>query len=420
LQKRIDLGDPTTARLTKALSSLFEIPGTANRITPMEGMRGYAVLLVFLVHHHSLFGYLLPASGGLYDLSAHAHDIGHSGVDLFFVLSGFLIYGHLLQRAPSYLSYLGKRLHRIYPTFISVFCLYIAFSLVVPSVSRLPHPASRALLYVIENLLFLPGIFAIEPLITVTWSLSYEFFFYLSIPLLIHLTGLRQWRRSRRIALFLGLLLAHFLGSYFGVLPHIRLSLFLVGILLYEVTDSPWNKEQLSRFSELAAVGVYAVTLLSLTFFEFGRNGIRFHPHFPNRSFVYWAVSLSFGLFGLTLHAIAFKGILRRFFALTPLRWLGNMSYTYFLCHGIVLNAIAYGLRGVLAPQSLSSISFGLLLVLNVIATLVASTLLFAVVEKPLSLVGRRNRKATPNAGSVQPIPALSARVSPEFAGSED
>ena len=70
--------------IRRALAQLIEVPGAGDRIIPFEGMRGYAVLLVFLVHYHSLFGQLLPPSSVLFDLSQLAHDIGQSGVDMFF------------------------------------------------------------------------------------------------------------------------------------------------------------------------------------------------------------------------------------------------------------------------------------------------------------------------------------------------
>src|SRR5262249_31376257 len=155
-----------------------------------------------LVHHHTLFGDYLPSSSLIYKISRFGHDIGHSGVDLFFVLSGFLIYGHLFSKAPSYGSYVRKRIRRIYPVFLCVFCAYLIASVCMPSVSKLPTRPGAATAYVIENLLLLPGIFPIESMITVTWSLSYELFFYLTIPILIASTRMRYWRRFHRVLLF--------------------------------------------------------------------------------------------------------------------------------------------------------------------------------------------------------------------------
>jgi len=377
----------------------------------MDGLRGYAVLLVFLVHHHTLFGGFLAQSSPFFELSQYGHDIGHSGVDLFFVLSGFLIYGHLFQRAPKYFSYLEKRARRIYPTFLFVFAVYLIASYWLPSVSKMPHSHAAALLYVFENLIFLPGIFPIEPVITVSWSISYEFLFYLSIPLLISLTGMRQWRRRSRVLLFLGIVATHCIACSIWNVPHIRMDLFLAGMLLYEASESGQMDKWLSKRGEFLAIGAYCTALMTLSLFELSSTGIAFHPHFPNRSFPSWTLLLMVGLFGLTTYTVYFNGILRPIFNLKPLRWLGNMSYSYFLCHGIALNAIAFALRTFRKPQS--PLFFLALLCLNLVTTVAVSFLVFLLIEKRFSLAVRGNRSPQ---GSV--VEANSATSPPPTAAS--
>jgi peptidoglycan/LPS O-acetylase OafA/YrhL len=124
---------------------------------------------------------------------------------------------------------------------------------------------------------------------------------------------------------------------------------------------------------------------MTLSLFELSASRVAFHPHFPNRSFVYWTAFLCVALFGLILYTISFRGFLQYCFSTAPLRWLGNMSYTYFLCHGIVLNSVAYFLRGVLKPE-LSPIAFVVLLFVNLGLTVAGSLVLFLLVEKPFSL----------------------------------
>src|SRR5215472_13986750 len=79
--------------LSKERLKALESPGKTGRILAMEGIRGYAVLLVFMVHQHTLFSRYLAPQSSIARLSQFSHHIGNSGVDLFFVLSGFLIYG---------------------------------------------------------------------------------------------------------------------------------------------------------------------------------------------------------------------------------------------------------------------------------------------------------------------------------------
>lgn len=187
-------------------SVLFEFgPGERHRVLAMEGLRGIAVLMVFGVHYVALFfGWLAPghASAAVAD---GMREVGHAGVDLFFVLSGYLIYGAVIRRPVDLRRFLSRRVERIYPTFLAVFVLYLALSFVFPAQSKIPAGTGSAALYLVANLLLLPGLFPIEPMITVAWSLSYEFAYYLTLPLLVAALGMRRWQVGRRVAFFAGL-----------------------------------------------------------------------------------------------------------------------------------------------------------------------------------------------------------------------
>lgn len=69
----------------------------------------------------------------------------------------------------------------------------------------------------------------------------------------------------------------------------------------------------------------------------------------------------------------------------TPLRWLGNMSYSYYLVHGFVVRAAMVAL-GHLLPGGLPVAVFWLLLPVVFAATLAGSAVLFIGVERPVSL----------------------------------
>ena len=70
---------------------------------------------------------------------------------------------------------------------------------------------------------------------------------------------------------------------------------------------------------------------------------------------------------------------------LAPLRWLGNMSYSYYLVHGFVVRIAMVMLAQVLPLGMPDWVFWGFMPVLYV-ATLLASSLLFVIVEKPISL----------------------------------
>src|SRR5258708_20344750 len=145
------------------LADLLELPGQ-QRLKAMEGLRGIAVTLVFLVHYDSLFGnWLAPHSVGT-RVAEFLSTVGHSGVDLFFVLSGYLIYGAVISsRDFSYARFMRRRLQRIYPTFLCIFGFYLPPCFLVPSESKLPPMRDPAILYVLYNSLLLPPIFSLTP-----------------------------------------------------------------------------------------------------------------------------------------------------------------------------------------------------------------------------------------------------------------
>jgi peptidoglycan/LPS O-acetylase OafA/YrhL len=94
-------------------------------------VRAVAIAWV-LIYHGSLFG-----------LTSQDHWLvanGWMGVDLFFVLSGFLIAGQLLRpwahgSTPSYSRFFGRRLLRTFPAYLAVVALYF----LVPPLRERPH-----------------------------------------------------------------------------------------------------------------------------------------------------------------------------------------------------------------------------------------------------------------------------------------
>jgi peptidoglycan/LPS O-acetylase OafA/YrhL len=82
-----------------------------------------------------------------------------------------------------------------------------------------------------------------------------------------------------------------------------------------------------------------------------------------------------------------------RVFSWAPLRWLGNMSYSYYLIHGLTLKALFLGLSLVYSPRGDQTYAYWLLMPFFFLATLIPSSALYLLVEWPLSLVPARLRK---------------------------
>src|SRR5262245_5936400 len=107
----------------------------------------------------------LAAGSAAAGIAKMLESIAHSGTDLFFTLSGYLIYGSLMRREQPIVPYLVRRFGRIYPTFLFVVGGYLLIFAFDPAVSKLPSDSFDAALYVLANLLLLPGILEIEPIV---------------------------------------------------------------------------------------------------------------------------------------------------------------------------------------------------------------------------------------------------------------
>lgn len=355
------------------LARQFELSreATGQNVHAMEGMRGFAVFLVFLVHFVSLSAPWRPKDTLLASFALTIHTIGNCGVDLFFVLSGYLIYGSLISRQQSFFSFMRRRVARIYPTFCVVFVAYLCLSFLYPIESKIPTANDAALVYLLQNFLLLPGIFPISPMITVAWSLSYEMFFYLLVPLAIFVLDMRARSPWWRIRFFLitAAAIAVYCAAYGG---QIRLVMFIAGILLFDALKIRKIAPPQDNYGLFALIfGLIASAI----------------PSFGPAAATLKNLILATAFFITCYSCFCVEGSkLARAFTWAPLRRLGNMSYSYYLLHGLALKAAF-----IVVAKLIPSTSHGILLVLILLPlmfalTLMPSMVLFILIERPFSL----------------------------------
>jgi len=371
-----------TLRFRDKLISRLEPASTKNRILPMEGIRGVAATLVFFVHFNSHFTRFC-GGGSMLWMAQWMGSMGHTGVDVFFILSGYLIYGITMKPRFAFWPYFERRVARLYPTFLLVFAIYLGTSFVLPSRSKLPSSVPHALLYVAANLLMLPGIFPIRALITVAWSLSYEWLFYLVLPALILLLRLRRWQWRFRI-LFASLV------SVFCVwagqeqfTAHSRLGMFGAGLVVWELLHRTEVSAGLPRWGEWVAGGLFVLNLAVIGAYGAYRGSTEVVlARVP--AFYVPSLWITGGL--LVLYAIGYPGVLGRTFSVAPLRWIGNISYSYYLIHGLTLISLSVIVGRTIGDVRLGPAWFLVMLVACYAATLTTALTLYLCVEWPLSL----------------------------------
>jgi peptidoglycan/LPS O-acetylase OafA/YrhL len=371
------------------LVRLYDLPGNRPRIFAMDGARGLAVLLVFFVHYDSLFSQYL--SGALWSqaVSGLLGTIGHAGVEVFFALSGYLIYGIVLPRPVNYPRFLRRRVRRIYPTYLVVLGLYLLLSWLFPERSHLPRNSGDAAWSVAANILLLPGILKDHPLVvTVAWTLSYELFFYITLPAAVWLLRLRHWKPWARALLFLLSAAAYlvYCDRQGGPFAHPRLVTFLAGMLVYEALAWPWLRDSILT-DKWAPIGdvLAGVALYGGIWLVYGIMALPGRPvwlHQANHQACCYAAVLSVACAVFLIQVLGGRGRLAALLSWTPLHCLGAMSYSYYLIHGLTLNACVWVLAQAMPP---SAALFWATLPLALALTFVSSTLLFVFVEKPWS-----------------------------------
>jgi peptidoglycan/LPS O-acetylase OafA/YrhL len=153
------------------------------RVPALDGIRGLAVLGVLIVHATGLLDTTRPIE----HMFAAVSELGAYGVDLFFVLSGFLITGILLdsRESPNYFrSFYARRFLRLFPVYYG-YLLVVA--LVFPALHRAMHTSMPDYgggwgwyLGYLSN--WKPGRGATDPYLGHFWSLAVEEQFYLLWP----------------------------------------------------------------------------------------------------------------------------------------------------------------------------------------------------------------------------------------------
>ena len=150
-----------------------------NKIVNIQALRGIAVLLVVLFHLTKIEGKYGHGNTVLPGLLA----IGMSGVDLFFVISGFVmvtITRGWFQKTGAVRSFLYHRATRIYPAYWFYSLLVLVVFLVKP---EMVNSSAGGQVNIPESFLLLPQ--ERLPLLAVGWTLIHEIYFYLIFALLM-------------------------------------------------------------------------------------------------------------------------------------------------------------------------------------------------------------------------------------------
>ncbi len=334
----------------------------------LDALRAAAIAAVFFAH--------LLAPGAWSQLpTARAFDYGQRGVDLFFVLSGYLVGGIALRhlategRVPLF-RFWRNRWYRTLPAYYVVLGCYLLKQLMPHRSEGLGQPWSYFFFlqgYVVGSLTDFAH----------SWSLCVEEHFYLALPVALTLGGLAAGRRVGRVALGLlaaGLalvalrtwLLAQGAPAY-QKLSHWRTDGLVVGVSLaaLELHDArafAWLRARAGAGAALAALLLAGAVAIEA-------SG---SPHWQP------AYALAFGLcvaLGIARHpALEWAG------ARPTVAWVARVSYSLYLYHPLVIGALLTLYFGRRFGQPAFVVAY---LALSTVGSLVVSWLSYRFVEVP-------------------------------------
>lgn len=332
-------------------------------IAPLDGLRGFAALLVVADHTWAWF------------LGA-----GASGVSIFFVLSGFLLSKPfvsnpaLLCNVKNLVTFGRRRLQRILP----MYYLYLFLTL--------------GLAFGIYDLFL--HLFFIEALGHL-WAIPQEMLFYTVFPLLIFLNFyvLRSRIWLSIIAISCILLFWHeyvtikdvyLYGMMHSRLPF-RLDVFLVGVLASYLYFGVWEKKFKGRTFGKVTPLLIVVAIVLFSFFLFCSNGFLLHNKLIYAQIYY--LYFAFGA-GALIFILACSGenFLTKFLSCSFLSSLGVVSYSFYLFHPLVINFVKHVAGGLAANGVIR-------FVLVTLISYMVACLLFYFIERPLMTIFEKKNK---------------------------
>lgn len=337
------------------------------RLLGLDGLRGISALLVISGHMHDEIWRPLG---------------GTSGVDIFFVLSGFLITSLLLREeeengAISLLSFYIRRSFRILPAYYVVLSIYVVLLFVIRPDSLADKTADltqNIWLYLFYmNEFQLPG----STTFGHSWSLGVEEKFYLLWPWLsmLLLTTMSHRLLVTALSAVAFLTLHHFVPDISSQIRFDGYGELLLGAVLAMLLQ------------ERRSYGVIA--LLGRNDVALGVAGAFIAVHLLKHYFAELKILYPFFIFLLIASAVTGRSLITRVLETDALKFLGGISYGIYLVHVLSLNAAQL----IFAPGSNNWVVSTGALVLAIVISVSFAYGLQLVVERPLRVIGRNLAK---------------------------
>lgn len=334
------------------------------KYTGVQALRFVAALLVVLTHA------TLYTSERL-DSSVPVWHFGEVGVDVFFVISGFVMMvstRSLIGDRNGWKSFSMRRIIRIVPMYWIATTIKLAVLVAVPAavLHATLNPATVLLSYGFLPSRNVDGL--VQPLLGVGWTLTFEMFFYFVFALALFL-------RANRLYLAGIVLTACAVGWLFRGTEWPPAAVYLDPIVLNFLVGMIIGRWALDRSARNCALGLgYVLVLWAVLYAVQPEDGAGFAYHGFVRSLLVTA---------LVLAVVALDPIITGRIP-SPVIFMGDASYSLYLFHPLVAPIVP----ATMAAVGLTSVPVSL--ALSVTAAVVAAAFVYRVVERPLTAWLRR------------------------------
>lgn len=368
------------------------------RILELDGLRGIAIGAVVVYHYFQLTH--LAQHGTWVSYLQSSVRLGWSGVDLFFVLSGFLIGGILLDARTStnyFKVFYRRRFFRIMPIYAVLLLAYALLAVVTQGshtgdFSWLTANAMPWYSYwtFTQNLWMARSALFGANALAITWSLAVEEQFYLTMPLVIRWLspgGLLRFvlagiccAPALRLTIYL-LWPQSLIAAY--VLTPCRADALLLGVLAAILLRDPQWRRRMERAQVFWAVA-FPILFLGLALLTWKAPNLA-SPLEVTVGYTW----LDLFYFCLLLYALSQpKSRISEGLRMQPLRWLGSIAYGTYLIHDLILGTLfAIGWRGAPAVHGFWTL---FVVFVSLALTLGLARLSWTFFERPLIKIGHR------------------------------
>jgi peptidoglycan/LPS O-acetylase OafA/YrhL len=352
------------------------VPSTGIHLAPLDAFRGLAALLIVLYHCCTMARPVFDETALVFP----AIRFGDKAVPIFCVLSGFLIYRSLrkVSTTGEIRSYVRRRILRVYP-------LYVAS--VVVCVILGPLTIYRAL-----GEVFMLQVLEFRSLSNpVIWSLYVEVAFYALLPVIVCAVD------SRRMPVF-GLLafLVLALADVEGPRTFALWKYFVAGILASELADRYLQNKGAWMALATFVIGLFLLVLdfQGIDWVKGSVSSLLGITHSRNVESSSCTVGLALASLLMVAGSVA-SPFLVSFFAWSPFRVLGAISYSIFVWHGFIVAAdfpLHFDTRGQILEEVPGELQawpvapYWLALVVPVPAVIFWAVLSFMLIERPFLL----------------------------------